>query len=427
VDSPDGPRRQIDAPRPLKVTDIVEYKPRLVFAGDGTPGHPNSWNRDWFTFLPYQLTSHKFVIPYYVQTVDLSHVWDATKALTDPARWDMPPQDFDVTVGNVRGKGATVSAFDPITLTSVPVRIARSTPSTLIVHLSTVDYPRFLTINEAQPGPQIIDPKVMLNANNHVRVTWSTNIPASVSITYGADWENRSAQQVDLKAGATSYTIPVLIKGVVAVRIKAVADGIRDIWPHWDEDPQGQIVAPGGVAAPAATSQSPQPPAQHAVPAVAIALLSHAPLESFSNRYTDTTAGWSIGLPSGATPAVNGAMVEFPLETSSGVVVLRARYLPGGAMSAALQLPFTATGDDSYSQPVTLTGGARGTLSEFKLSAAAHPDMTNLRQFYLLVPSGNQASDLFVLSATGPSAAMVEARDTLLAIAASVTINPVLH
>jgi hypothetical protein len=29
------------APRPLRVDDLVEYKPRLMFAGDGSPARPH--------------------------------------------------------------------------------------------------------------------------------------------------------------------------------------------------------------------------------------------------------------------------------------------------------------------------------------------------------------------------------------------------
>jgi hypothetical protein len=238
---------KIDAPRPLRVSDVVECKPRLVWAGDGTGAHPDRWNRDWFTFLPYQLTSNEFLIPYYVQTIDQGQVWDKSKHLLDPGRWDMPAQDYDVTIANIRGTSAAVSVFDPITLTSVPVSVVRSTTSTLTVRLSTVDYPRFLTVTEAHAGPQILDPRVELTPNMHVRVSWKTNMPTSVSITYGADWENRSSQQADMAQGATSYTIPAPIKGVVAVRIKASANGLSDVWPRWDEDPHGQIVVPGGV------------------------------------------------------------------------------------------------------------------------------------------------------------------------------------
>jgi len=233
----------IDAPCPLKVADIVEYKPRLVWAGDGTPANPDRWNRDWFTFLPYQLSSTRYIIPYYVQTINQGYAWDKTRGLLDPKRWDMPAQDYDVTIANVRGRGATVAALDPITMKSVPVSVVSSTTTTLTVHLSTVDYPRFLTVSESKESPLIVNPKVELTPDNHVRVTWKTNIPSAVTITYGADWENRSAQQSTVKAGSTSFTVPALINGVVAVRIKATANGLTDVWPRWDEDSQGQIVA----------------------------------------------------------------------------------------------------------------------------------------------------------------------------------------
>jgi hypothetical protein len=34
--------------RPLSVSELVEHQPRLVFKGDGTPAHPDRFNRDNF-------------------------------------------------------------------------------------------------------------------------------------------------------------------------------------------------------------------------------------------------------------------------------------------------------------------------------------------------------------------------------------------
>jgi hypothetical protein len=43
---------------------------------------------------------------------------------------------------------------------------------------------------------------------------------------------------------ANTLRIPTGIHGVVAVRIKMTAHGLSDMWPRWDEDPQGQVTIP---------------------------------------------------------------------------------------------------------------------------------------------------------------------------------------
>jgi len=412
---------KIAAPRPLKVTDLVEYKPRLVWAGDGTPAHPNVWNRDWFTFLPYQLSTQRYLIPYYVQTVDVTHVWDEAKPVLDPARYDMPAQDYDVTVNNIRGLGARVSALDSITMQPVPVRIVAASANSLTVRLSAVDYPRFLTVDESGPGPSIIAPKVQLATGGKVRVTWQTNVPAAVSLTYGSDWENRSAHEVDLPAGTRSYVLPAALKGVVAVRIKVSANGLSDVWPRWDEDPQGQIVVPGG--APAAASQ----PSSSTVSSMAlqaakpIASLIHGRLPLLPKRYSSADGLWSISLPTDAAPQLEGDGMEAVTSTASGPVNLRVRYIVNGSAGADQNLPFTSTIDSKSQTRVLLASGIEGTLYDFMLDPAAHPGELNLRQTYLFVPAGPKKNDLIVVSVSGRPEAVGSLRGTVVAMASSLT------
>lgn len=240
--------KPLDSTCALTVNDLVEYKPRLVFAGDGTAAHPDKWNRDQFAFLPFELSANQYEIPYYVMTMDVTHVWDPTADPLDPARYNMPDQDFDVTIGNICGDGATVSAYDPLQGTVVPVTVAASTPTTLTVRLKAVDYPRFLQVTEAKDAPLILDPKVSYLGNQQIQVTWGTNTPVKASITYGNGWQNRSANEVALPTSSSltqTYTIPNAKPGVTAVRIKVVSSGgLTTTWPRWDEDPAGQVVVP---------------------------------------------------------------------------------------------------------------------------------------------------------------------------------------
>ncbi len=299
---------KLDAPRPLQVRDLVEYQPRLAFAGDGTPAHPNRWNRDFFAFLPFQLSANKYVIPYYVVTLDMSHAWDKTKNVLDPARYDMPPQQYDVTVNNVNGAGVTVSAYDPLSNTAVPAQVVSGTASSVTVRLQAVDYPRWLVLTEAKPGPQIRDPKVVLGADGKLQVSWQTNIPATAAITYGHDWQNRGANEVVLAGVKTSFTTALQtgFTGVNAVRIRVTANGLTDVWPRWDEDPQGQVVIPGEQAADTAPKTALQPRLA----------------EDFVNAQGQYEG---LTLPTADTPAWNyvgtGAVGDFVKVTPDGLLI----------------------------------------------------------------------------------------------------------
>lgn len=145
----------IESPRKLKVTELIEYKPRLVFQGDGTTKHPNVYHRDNFVLLPYQINESKFVIPYYVMTQDMTFQWDKTKDIADPTAYDMPPQIYDITIANINSVNPVLSGYDPIKNINIPVTVIGSGPGSLKIRLEATDYPRFLIIEETSPGPQI--------------------------------------------------------------------------------------------------------------------------------------------------------------------------------------------------------------------------------------------------------------------------------
>ena len=430
------------APRPLKIADLVEYKPRLVFAGDGTPAHPNVWNRDWFAFLPFQLSANRFAIPYYVVTIDVTHSWDKSRDPLDPKRYDMPEQEFDVTIDNIAGRGAAVSDYDPLSGTAVPVKVVAATGTTLTLRLRTVDYPRVLQITETRPGPQILDPRVELSASGHIKVSWRTNIPASASLTYGNDWMNRSAileqlgtAQPETKkpTGETHQEIAPGFKGVAAVRIKVNANGLTDVWPRWDEDPQGQIVIPGDSAGPASPSA--------ATPAASSSLSSTLKIEPFSGfqrggkesgaphvlgsapSMGPSDAGWEISLPPGLT-------LDGPPDDRRGIlgagdrsVRIRVRFVPGGSKDIDDLLPFAAIGDSVERHPVEWTGPANTLLVLCQLEPRAHPGVTNLRQRHLLIPVGKNGADMLLISASGSAAAMQDQNQAITRMFGSILIG----
>lgn len=124
--------------RQISVGSISDTHNHFQFAGDGTAAHPTLYDRDVFSALPFQVNSSRFVIPYYVQTRDY------TKSLT--------PEQFTVDLHGMAGSNATVTAYDPINDTAVPVQVTSASSTALTVQLTATDYPYLLTVQE-NPAP----------------------------------------------------------------------------------------------------------------------------------------------------------------------------------------------------------------------------------------------------------------------------------
>jgi hypothetical protein len=118
--------------RPLSVDVTSLGNQTSAFKGDAT--HPDLYNRDLFTFLPYQVNPQKFVIATYVMSYDI------TKPLE--------PMDFRQTIKNVNGLTANVKYYDPITNQAVPVNVVSREANSITVVTQNVDYPRLLTVDE---------------------------------------------------------------------------------------------------------------------------------------------------------------------------------------------------------------------------------------------------------------------------------------
>ena len=233
------------ATRALRVDALVERRPRLVFRGDGTAAHPSRWGRDFFAFLPFQLSAKRFAVPYYAVTLNAGQAWRPGLGPLDPARYDLPDEEYDVTVGNCAGRGAKVSAYDPLRGSVVPVRVLAASASTLTVRLSATDSPRVLLIDEAVPGPLIESPRLVSRGPGAALVSWTTNVPvSSVRVTYGRDWPGRGAREVAVAGGGTRFAVrlPVGKADMVACRVRVSVRGLTAGWPRWDEDPAGQLV-----------------------------------------------------------------------------------------------------------------------------------------------------------------------------------------
>jgi hypothetical protein len=232
--------KRIDVPRPLTVARLFEEQPRLVFRGDGTPEHPDRFHRDDFACCPFQLDSNLYAIGYYVVTRNVVHEWQKDRDVLDPARYDMPEQGFQLTLGNVRGDGAKVYAFDPITDHNMPVKIMAATATSITVRVATVDYPRILVIEESKPGPLVDCPQIIGAAGGAVAVSFTTNVKATAKVTWGPLPDRENGGSAELAAStAFNQAITKLDRGE-GVRVTVEADGLVARWPVWGYDAAGQ-------------------------------------------------------------------------------------------------------------------------------------------------------------------------------------------
>ena len=164
------------------------------------------------------------------------HDWNPKLDPLDPARYDMPEQTFDLTLRNLRGTGAKVSAWDPLTDQSVLVAVLASDKNSLKVRLETVDYPRFLLVEESKPGPLIVTPELQREADGQARLSFRTNLPLSATLTWGPWPERNRDGRVELPKGTFfDYRLPRLAKDD-GVRVTVEQDGLTMSWPRWEHD-----------------------------------------------------------------------------------------------------------------------------------------------------------------------------------------------
>ena len=140
--------RPVSRPRRVTLGAVSDAHGHRQFDGDGTAAHPPLYDRDVLGFFPYQLDAHRFVIPVYVMTRDLGHVYDTGVPASDPRRLDMPAASFRLRIGGVDGMSARIGASDPLTGATVPVEVVARTPRGLVVDIPATDSPRLLTIEE---------------------------------------------------------------------------------------------------------------------------------------------------------------------------------------------------------------------------------------------------------------------------------------
>jgi hypothetical protein len=126
----------------------------VQFQGNGTAAFPPLYNRDVLAFFPFQVTTTRFVSAVYVMTRDV-----AQRYTSDPGPgqtpYDLPPETFRLTIGNVDAATARVSLTDPLTGTRDPATIIAREGERIVVALAATDSPRMLTIDDTPAAARV--------------------------------------------------------------------------------------------------------------------------------------------------------------------------------------------------------------------------------------------------------------------------------
>jgi hypothetical protein len=134
--------------RRLALQAIASRGDWMQFPGDGTAAHPPLYDRDVVAFFPFQTDSNRFVIPMYVMTRDMAKLYAPAAPVGDVRRYDLPPESYRLTIGGLRAQRLSVHALDPMTGTTVPVRVVSATSRAVVVQVALTDYPRLLVVSD---------------------------------------------------------------------------------------------------------------------------------------------------------------------------------------------------------------------------------------------------------------------------------------
>ncbi len=144
---------QLGAPRQLSLEQIADDHDQRQFEGGGTSGRPPLYNRDVLAFLPFQVADNRFVAGVYVMTRDITRVNRPELPPNDPARFDLPPAPYRLTIGNLDGEGVQASAYDPLSDEQVPVEVVSREPDRAVIELPVTDSPRLLVLEDSGDPP----------------------------------------------------------------------------------------------------------------------------------------------------------------------------------------------------------------------------------------------------------------------------------
>jgi hypothetical protein len=140
---PSGP------PRQLKLLAIAQDGNHAQFRGDGTPAHPDLYDREVLAVLPFQSSPTRFVIPFYVMTSNLLTLYEPGASPGEIHRFDLPDETFRITLGNLpeTARPPAVSAYDPLRGRATPARLRSRAGAAAVFEVAATDYPRLLSID----------------------------------------------------------------------------------------------------------------------------------------------------------------------------------------------------------------------------------------------------------------------------------------
>ena len=147
---------QLEHERDLSLLQVSDQHDQRQF--EGGAGRPPLYNRDVLAFLPFQTSDSQFVASVYVMTRDMVRINRPELASNNPARFDLPPATYRMTIGNVSGDDVRVSAYDPLLDQQVPVQVVSRSADRAVVELPVTDSPRLLTLEDSGTAGRTEDP-----------------------------------------------------------------------------------------------------------------------------------------------------------------------------------------------------------------------------------------------------------------------------
>jgi len=120
--------------RQLRVVSVTDTHNHFQFQGDGTPAHPNLYDREVLAILPFQSNQNRFVIPYYVMTRNLFP--------------SMTPERFNITFSGLHAAGINAHCYDPIANAYYPSSINSNADGTVTISVNATDYPYLLVLTD---------------------------------------------------------------------------------------------------------------------------------------------------------------------------------------------------------------------------------------------------------------------------------------
>lgn len=130
----------------LTLASIEQQNEHAQFSGDGTAAHPPLYDRDVLAVFPFESAPNRFVIPVYVMTRDLLTDYEPQQPESDVQRFDLPQENFRITLGGLPAGEPSVSFYDPITNSDAPAKFIEDTATGAEFEVAATDYPRLLQI-----------------------------------------------------------------------------------------------------------------------------------------------------------------------------------------------------------------------------------------------------------------------------------------